>query len=401
MGDAGDVVHGLAQADRRHAARRGQRSGRAVDGDDAARRAHQQVDVAVLDEHHAAIQPQPGRDLRRHRPPVPQAVVQRVPLHDQVQPCRGMARERGQDFRDRCLDPGIGRVHPDLVVAVQLQREHHEGPPGALQPAADGIGPPPGRLAPGQAAQPAGILHHRVPGPVGPVAREQRAQRHGCQVVGQVLPRPAAEAGGHALRRIGRRRQGGGGVQVVLRVPRQAGQAVDAADLQRHPVGAHVAFLEHMHLHQPLRGQGAGGLVQRPAVAEQHDVGDAAALQQRLQVGGPAGQAAAVVHRTGPPPKQPVAAMEVDAVDAVAAGRQCVAQVAEERAGQALKEQELPGGRLHHRVVLFGVILAIQPATAPCTRRSRTSGLAGQRSGRASRSSSTSAGQGRPVTGSR
>ena len=59
--------------------------------------------------------------------------------------------------------------------------------------------------------------------------------------------------------------------------------AVGAVPLQRDPVGAEIAFLEHVHRDAARAGEIDRHAVIGAAIAEQDDVGDAALVQERAE----------------------------------------------------------------------------------------------------------------------
>jgi hypothetical protein len=58
------------------------------------------------------------------------------------------------------------------------------------------------------------------------------------------------------------------------RIARQAGIAVHPVAFQRQPVGADIAFLEHMHTHAHQPRHLVRHHVHGAAIAEQHQIGD-------------------------------------------------------------------------------------------------------------------------------
>src|ERR1700709_114506 len=78
----------------------------------------------------------------------------------------------------------------------------------------------------------------------------------------------------------------------------------------------------------------------RAAITEQDDVRHAVLENIRFQEGWPVAVTSAVIHRAWQPPEQLVAAVEVDAMDAVPLLCQSLPEMAEELAGGSLKEQE-------------------------------------------------------------
>ena len=84
---------------------------------------------------------------------------------------------------------------------------------------------------------------------------------------------------------------------------------------------AETPFLEYMHVYASCLRQLYCGLVQRPAVAKQNEISYLPFNQPDLKKAGPIFRFATKIDGVWPRPKQSVAAVEVDAVGAMATPR--------------------------------------------------------------------------------
>lgn len=115
-----------------------------------------------------------------------------------------------------------------------------------------------------------------------------------------------------------RRRKFLGSLQIILRVSREAGIAVDATKLQRHPIGADVAFFENMYWDMQATAHGYRGTMQRATVSEEQHVRDLSCGNNLSQRIGPLIRPPREVNSIRQTPKQTVSAVEIDLPHAVA-----------------------------------------------------------------------------------
>lgn len=217
--------------------------------------------------------------------------------------------------------------------------------------------------------------------------REAVAQQQVGDVVADIVAGAAQE--GPAGQRLGRRRrQAARHGADAGRVARQRRMRVHPAQFQGDVARAQIGFLEDPGPQAAPLGQGDGGDMARPAVAEHHKVGHAMGVDQRLQRIGPLRVGAGEVGGVGPLPEQPVAGVEVDAMDGMPARGQRIAQPDEQMRRQPLQEQEgPPPGHPQHLPLIPGpasVAPSISPASgaaAPAGRRARGRARPGGRAG--------------------
>jgi hypothetical protein len=94
---------------------------------------------------------------------------------------------------------------------------------------------------------------------------------------------------------------------------------IHAAFFEGYPIGPQIAFFDDMNAQQPLLGDADCRAVQRPAIAEQNDVADRLSDNQLVEKFRPFLRPAAKVDGSRKPPEGPVAAIEIDTVNRVAA----------------------------------------------------------------------------------
>jgi hypothetical protein len=172
--------------------------------------------------------------------------------------------------------------------------------------------------------------------------------------------------------------------------------AVNAAKLDRNPVGSEVAFLDYMGSESPLVGQIEGEPMQPAAVAKEHDVGHGVLVNFLGEKLWPSRLVAAEIHRAGQIPKEPVAGVEIDSVNLMTPGQQGFRQPDEKARREALKEE-------------IGAMLCRRPHRAearrrdnhPWARRRRTRKPGRHSSGWDNRAIMVSGSQRLPVTGSK
>jgi hypothetical protein len=130
-------------------------------------------------------------------------------------------------------------------------------------------------------------------------------------------------------------------LEVPARVARQRIGGVHAAPLQRDPVRAHVAFLEHVRTDPLARRERDRRTMHGELVAEQHEVGDAVLVAPGLEVRRQPGEVAAVVPGRLVAPVKRVAGAEIDPAHPLAMRNHRVGEAREERRRHALQEKEV------------------------------------------------------------
>ena len=198
VGDARDVVDGLAEGCDRDAVGEGQGSGGAVDGDHSARAADEGADIAFLYEEEAVGEAEAGDDGADGAAPIAQAVVERMGLDQEEGFLRGVEGEGAENVLDGGEHAGVGGVHPDLVVAVELEGEDEVVGGRGRRAAAGRFRSGGGRRLGEEAEAPADVFDQRVPGAMAAIAGVKRGHEGGGDVVGDVLGRAALKAGGDA-----------------------------------------------------------------------------------------------------------------------------------------------------------------------------------------------------------
>ena len=207
-------------------------------------------------------------------------------------------------------------------------------------------------------------------------------------------------------------------------VAREARMAVHAIELERHPVGAKVALLEDIGADAAQRGNPARGDMIGTTIPEQQDVRDLVFTQKVVEEHRPIAETPAEIG-CRLRPIQAVAGADVDAFDlhaTLAHGRRpahatsvrgdlagtgrraapaCKSMRAAavgpwpERVRRTLQEAEISSRSVHWTRLLR------RRLSLPCSRRMPTSSPASRSPLPLSRATTTSAGQGRPVIGSR
>src|SRR5690625_591541 len=121
---------------------------------------------------------------------------------------------------------------------------------------------------------------------------------------------------------------------------RKGGEAVYTAFFHRHPVGAKITFFEDMDGDPACAGEFHRRAMIGPAVSEQDQTRDGLLVKASLQIVLPAREATAVSGGAAAP-EQPIAEIEIDLPDPVAAGLQGCAEAREERRGRTLQEKNM------------------------------------------------------------
>jgi hypothetical protein len=281
-----------------------------------------------------------------------------VGLDEEVGAGRRVVGEALRDLAQRGVHVAVARIGADGEVVLHLHG-HEEERAGAGDAVQDGVRAQVLGGAADQAPDHAQVEGHGVVDLVVAVVAEARPADEGGGVVGDVPRRHQREAVAVADDEVGRR-QGGAGADDGLRVPGELAGGVQAVPFQHDPVGADVAHVGGDDFDLPFGGGGDGDFVIGALLAQQDHVGDAVAVQEAGDEGGPGFQGAAVVGSAGAAPEQPVPPMQVDAVRLVPQGPQRRADFLEQRADGPLQEEEAlrrRGGNHGHSVrweTLFG-----------------------------------------------
>ena len=118
-----------------------------------------------------------------------------------------------------------------------------------------------------------------------------------------------------------------------LRVER----ALTPFELERHPVGPQIAFLEHVGAHAADRGDAVRGDMIGAAIAVEQQVGDLVVAQELVEEHRPFGEIVAKIDRAVGP-VEPVSAAQIDAMDGNAV------RLATPRRGAGRRDPAAPAG---------------------------------------------------------
>ena len=149
-----DVVNRLAEHHDRQSEGKRQGADRAVDRDHGRPARQERTQIAAVENDEPVGNPELDGEVTGNGGPVDQPAVERMELDDEPRRRRGVTGERGEDVLDRQMHRAERRVHPHLVIAIQLQRKKKQRTEGCCRPLRL---PPPraarrGASAPGAAA---------------------------------------------------------------------------------------------------------------------------------------------------------------------------------------------------------------------------------------------------------
>ena len=264
-------------------------------------------------------------------------------LDDQPRRRRRMAGKGGEDVLDRQVHRAKRRVHPHLVVAIQLQRKKKQRTGAAANLFDRRRRAPLGAAHQRQPPQPTGILDQLM---IGTVCRVMRKPPHSeCRGrrVQHVLDRPAAKAARHRWR-VEPGRQPTGAFAIPVWIPRQRGMTIDPAFLEGDPIRPQVALLDHVNSQSAPLGDTDGGSVQRPAIAEQNDVADRPLDEQPVEKLRPFFRTAAKIQGSRQPPKCSITAVEINPPNRVAAPDERLPEALEKSRRHPLQEKKPAAG---------------------------------------------------------
>lgn len=335
-GQPGQIVNGRAQRDQRALVVQRREPHRAVHHHHAARVLEQRRQVARVDEVHPLRHAFLAGDAQREAPVFDHAGVQRMVLDQQQRVVRRVARERAHHALDRLAHARERRMHDDLRVRIQLQREQVVRPAAAQHRARHGFGM---TVVPALHQRPErepGVFDQAVPRAVAAVVRKPPRQQAVGEPVRDVVEDALVEV-------VAGRLAGRGGRNMLTQaqklggIPRHARAAVDAVRLERDPVRTDISLLEHMHVQAVLLGDRVQRAVDFAAVAEHQDVGDVFTLHQGGIPGRQIGSRAAVVHGMLSFAIEPVSTAKIDAIYGMATRFKHRGQRTEKRGSRALQ----------------------------------------------------------------
>jgi hypothetical protein len=153
-----------------------------------------------------------------------------------------------------------------------------------------------GAASSGEPTDPAGIFDQRVMGAMRAVMRKPGCRRQSRRGVKHILGRATAKTL-RRRRRVPPGRQSGGRLAIPGRVARQRRVGVDPAFLEADPARPQIALLDDMDADRAGTRERDRQAMQRPAIAEQDDVGDLVFHQQPVEKRRPIVQISAVVDR--------------------------------------------------------------------------------------------------------
>ncbi len=342
-GQPGNVVNRLAERHYRQSAGKRQRADRAVDGDHGRLARQERAQIAAVENDEPVGDPELDSEVTGNRGPVDQPAVEWMELDDQPRRRGRMTGEGGEDVLDRQMHRAKRRVHAHLVIAIQLQRKKKQRAGAAADTFDRRRRAPLGAAHQRQAAQPTGILDQLIIGTVRRVMREPPHSGHRGRCVEHVLDRPAAKAARHRWR-VAPGRQRTGAFAIPVRIPRQRRMTIDPAFLEGDPIGPQIALLDHVNSQSAPLGDADGSSVQRPAIAEQNYVADRPVDDQPVEKLRPFFRTAAKIHSARQPPECPIAAVEINPVNRVAALDERLPEALEKSRGHPLQEKKAPAG---------------------------------------------------------
>jgi hypothetical protein len=94
---------------------------------------------------------------------------------------------------------------------------------------------------------------------------------------------------------------------------------IDPVLLEGDPIGPQVALLDHVNSQGAALGDADGSAVQRPAIAKQDDVADPLLDDQPIEKVRPFFRTAAKIHRSWQSPECPIASVEINPGNRMAA----------------------------------------------------------------------------------
>ncbi|MNO88089.1 hypothetical protein D3C76_795250 [compost metagenome] len=272
---------------------------------------------------------------------------QRMVLHHQPRIAAGMAGERAHHVLEHILHVAERRVIADLRIAVQLQGQQ-EGAVTIARHLTDHLGIATLGIEQANAlANVARILHRRVERRVGLVMGEHHFVQRAADVIHHVVQGPGGKGQAKCIAVV-ITRDVLAHLPIPLRIPGQQRVIVHAVALKGDPVGAEVAFLEHVHADPQRLGQRHRRLMHWTAVAEQHHVGDVLRLEAvAVEIRQLLGARRIKLQRTAA--VQGIAHVETDGLDPLSFVAQGLGQAREKRRTDALQKQKRVARLDRHR----------------------------------------------------
>ena len=338
-GHALDVVDGRAEGHRRYGHAHRPQADRAVHGDAALRGIEHDREVTAIHEidpaRHAVLGGGAADDPR----PVAHRRIKRMGLDDESRIRRCVLGEGGDHGMDRRLEVVIRRIGTQLEVVLHLQGQHVIRCLVRLQLGDETIDPRRSELSLQDVQARAEIDERRMIDLVRAVEWEQEPQPVAEHVVGDVPHDLCLEAVLETrlqirLRQVLGQRHHRLGFTGETAVPRHA------VTLQRDPIRPEIAEIGHGHVEVAGLRRRDRNLVVETLLAQKHQVGDALAVDQIRNEGGPFLPAAPIIDGARAAPEQHVADAEVHAQAAMAPRLQFVRRMSEVGRDRPLKEQE-------------------------------------------------------------